>query len=241
MVAGHERQSVGACHLCALPLAAAEYPGRQGGSLPRHRVQVVVVDPVAAVQHGEDVVDLVGEVRRDRLGLLQNRHLRAQLVGDDGPDVERRRHDDAADVTPLRWQFALGLRLRVVGRLLGRLTASLAGPAHAEVDAARVERIEHCEALDDRRCGGVAQLHRARADVDGFGGRRDLADQHRWRRAGNRDEVVLGDPVPLESPLFGVLREVDGVVQRGRGVVALADRREVEDRQGHGHVGSTLA
>ena len=45
----------------------------------------------------------------------------------------------------------------------------------------------------------------------------------------------------LISPLFGVLREVDGVAQRGRGVAALADRREVEDRQRHGHVGSTLA
>ena len=87
----------------------------------------------------------------------------------------------------------------------------------------------------------VAQLHCARTDVDAFGGGRDLADQHRGRRAGHRDEVVLGDPVALVSPLLGMLGEVDGVAQRGCGVAAFADRRQVEDRQRNGHVGSTLA
>ena len=61
------------------------------------------------------------------------------------------------------------------------------------------------------------------------------------RRAGDRDEVVFGDPVALVSPLLGVLGEVDGVAQRGGGVAAFADRREVEDRQRNAHDGSTFA
>ena len=105
VVAGHERQPVGACHLRALPLAAAEHPRRQAGSLAWHGVHVVVVDLVAAVQHGEDVVDLIGEIRGDRFGLLQHRHLRTQPVGDDGAHVERRRHDHTVDVAPFRWQL----------------------------------------------------------------------------------------------------------------------------------------
>jgi hypothetical protein len=63
-----------------------------------------------------------------------------------------------------------------------------------------------------------------RADSDPVGGRSDLPDQHRGRRAGDRDEVVFGDPVTLISPLFGVLGEVDGVAQGGRGVGAFGNR-----------------
>jgi hypothetical protein len=74
-------------------------------------------------------------------------------------------------------------------------------------------------------------LDRGGPDADALGSRGDLPDQHRRLRAGHRDEVVLGDPVAFVAPLLGVLSEVDGVAQRGSGIAAFADRREVEDRQ----------
>ena len=104
-----------------------------------------------------------------------------------------------------------------------------------------MERLEHAEALDDSDGGGLAELHRGGADANPVGGGGDLTDQHRGRRAGDGDEMVFGDPVALVSPLLGVLGEVDRVAQRGGGVAALADRREVEDRQRNAHDGSTLA
>ena len=76
----------------------------------------------------------------------------------------------------------------------------------------------------------MAELDGGRADLDALGGRGDLADQHRGRRTRDGDEVVLGEPVAAVAPPFGVLGQVDGVAQRRRGVTALADRREVEDR-----------
>ena len=38
------------------------------------------------------------------------------------------------------------------------------------------------------------ELHRGRADTNPVGGGGDLTDQHRGRRAGDGDEVMLGDP-----------------------------------------------
>jgi hypothetical protein len=137
-------------------------------------VYVVLRDPVAPVQHGEHVADLTGEIRGDGLGLLQHRHLSAQLVGDCGPHVKRWRHDHAVDVVPLGGR--LGFRRR---RFLGGLAAPLPGAADAEVDAAGMEGVEHGEALDDRGSRGEAQLHCGRADMDALGGGCDLADQYR--------------------------------------------------------------
>ena len=98
-----------------------------------------------------------------------------------------------------------------------------------------MERVEHPEGLDDGDGGGLAELHGGRADANPLGGGGDLADQHGGRRAGYGDEVVLGDPVPLVSPLFGVLCQVDGVSQCRCGVGAFADRRQVQDRERNGH------
>jgi hypothetical protein len=41
--------------------------------------------------------------------------------------------------------------------------------------------------------------------------------------------VVLGKPEPTVAPPLGVLREVEGVAQRGRWRRALGDGGEVED------------
>ena len=170
--------------------------------------------------------------------LLQHRHLGAQArIAHQRADVERRRDDHAVDVAPLAGRLGLWLLIAV----LDRLPAPLPGPPDAEVDAAGVERVEHSEALDDRDRRRLPELHRCRADTNPVGGGGDLTDQHRGRRAGDRDEVMFGDPVALVSPLFGVLGEVDRIAQRRCGVAAFADRRQVEDRQRNAHDGSTLA
>ena len=105
--------------------------------------------------------------------------------------------------------------------LLDRFPAPLTRPAHAKVDAAGMKRLEHPEALDDGDGRRLAELHRGGADANRVGGGGDLADQHRRLCAGHGDEVVLGDPVALVSPLLGVLGEVDGVAQSRCGVGSL--------------------
>ena len=63
VVTGDKRQATGAGNRCALPRAASEYPRRQPGPFTGHGVRVNSVDVVAAVQHGQDVTDLFGEIR----------------------------------------------------------------------------------------------------------------------------------------------------------------------------------
>ena len=201
-------------------------------------MRVDTVDVVAAVEHREYVSDLVAEIGCDGFWLLQHRHLRSQSrVAHQRADIERRWDDHPVDVAPLTGRLGFWLPIAV----LYRFPAPLSGPPDAEVDAAGVERVEHSEALDDCNRCRLPQLHRCRADTNPVGGGGDLTDQHRGRRAGDRDEVMFGDPVALVSPLFGVLGEVDRIAQRRCGVAAFADRRQVEDRQRNAHDGSTLA
>jgi hypothetical protein len=63
--------------------------------------------------------------------------------------------------------------------LLEGLRAALAGASQAEVDAARVEGVEHPEALHDGDGGGggVAQLDGGRANANRVWWRRRSADQ----------------------------------------------------------------
>ena len=200
-------------------------------------MHVETVDLVGAVEHREDVAELIGEVGRDGLRLLQDPHRRQHPLGVEQPaQVERQRDHHSVDFTPLP-------RRAVLGRRLLRLESGVASlpPAEAEVDAARIESVEHAEALDHRGGRGVTQLDRGRADPNCVGSGRDLPDQHGGRRTGDADEVMLGDPEPPISPLLCALGQVDGVAQRRRGVAAGADRRQVQDRQRDVVIGFTFA
>jgi hypothetical protein len=42
---------------------------------------------------------------------------------------------------------------------------------------------------------------------------------------------MLGDPIALETPPLGMLREVERIAQRVGCIFARRDRREIEDRQ----------
>ena len=59
-------------------------------------------------------------------------------------------------------------RRRRRGVLAGRRAS--AGAAEAEVEAARVQRVEQAELLDGGQRGAVAELHGAGAEPDGGGG-----------------------------------------------------------------------
>jgi hypothetical protein len=106
------------------------------------------------------------------------------------------------------------------------------GAAEAEVDPARVERGERAELLGDHERRVVRQHHAARAHADPLGVRRDVADQHRRRRACDAGHaVVLGEPEAAVAVAFGVLGELARGRQRlGRGRAG-ADRRQIEDRE----------
>jgi hypothetical protein len=188
-------------------------------------------DLVGAVEHREDVAELLGEVRRHRLLLLQDLHRRLDPLGVEQPtQVERQRNHHPVDFAP-HPRRAIPIRRRL------RLEPGVASlPAtDTEVDAARIEGLEHAETLDHRGGRGVTQLHGGRSDANLVGSGRDLSDQHCGCRAGDADEVMFGDPEPAISPLFCTLGEIDRVVQRRHGVAAGANRRQVENRERDGH------
>ena len=190
-------------------------------------MHVELAGEVRAIQQGENVIHLLGEVRRQRLGLLQDRHGGCQpFQVEQSAQVERGRNDHAVYLVPHP-------RRPGFSRLLGLVFfgTTLPGPPNTEIDAAGIEGLEHAEALDHRDGGGVAQLDRGRAHVNCVGSGGNLADQHRRCGTGHADEVMLGHPVPAKPPLFGALGEVDGVTQRSGGVTARADRRQVQNRE----------
>ena len=86
-----------------------------------------------------------------------------------------------------------------------------------EIDTTRIQRFDGTEGLDHLSRRVVAQQHGGRADANSVGGGRDQPDKHCWRRGGNTDEVVFGDPVTLVSPRFGRTSEVQRVPQSQAG------------------------
>ena len=62
--------------------------------------------------------------------------------------------------------------------------------------------------------------------------RGDMRDDDRRRRAGDaRHVVMLGEPVAREAQPLGVPREIERAAERGGGVTALDDGREIENRE----------
>src|SRR6202044_4166290 len=123
--------------------STAKDPGNQPRSLTRHGMHVESAGLVTAVEHREDVAELIGEVGRHGLRLLQDFHRRHDTLGvEQSAKVERQRDHHAVDFAPLPgWAI---LRRRAL-----RLEPGIAplSAAEAKVDATRVEGVEHAEAL----------------------------------------------------------------------------------------------
>src|SRR5215471_12988288 len=76
----------------------------------------------------------------------------------------------------------------------------------------------------------------AGADPDSGGTPGNVAYQHGGRGAGYAHHVMmLGQPEAGESPLFGVLRQVESIPERFGYRAALTDRSEIENREARIH------
>ncbi len=108
-------------------------------------------------------------------------------------------------------------------------------PADPEVDAARVQALQHPEGLGDGERGVVRQHDAAAADPDRAGrGGHGRDHHHRCTARDAADVVVLGEPVALVAERLRGLRQRHRVVQGAGGGPARRDRREVENGQRNG-------
>lgn len=98
----------------------------------------------------------------------------------------------------------------------------------AEVDAAGIQRCEGAELFCDDEGRVVGQHDASTADADGVGGGGHVADEDGCGGAGEAlDGVMLGKPEAAIAPLLGVVREINGAGDGGRGGFAGAHADEV--------------
>ena len=89
--------------------------------------------------------------------------------------------------------------------------------ADAEIDAARIHRVQHAKSFRDLEWTVMRQQHAARPDANAGSFRANPGDQNFGRRAGKRhDGVMLRDPIPLVAELVGQAGQLDGIAQRVR-------------------------
>ncbi len=135
-----------------------------------------VLGPVAPVEQGQDVVDLLTVVGWLGARLLQEREGR----GEPG----RGQHGGRVQSFGLGQRQAVGSGARRVlgrrGRVLRPLLDQLgAAAAETEVQSARVQRVDQPELLHSGQCGAVGELNPGGTEPDGVGGGGDERDLHR--------------------------------------------------------------
>ena len=95
----------------------------------------------------------------------------------------------------------------------GRIGAGRA--AKAEIDAARIERLQHLEALGHHQRGVVGQHDAAGADAHAAGHGGDLPDHDVGGGTGDRRHiVVLGHPIAHKAETIGEPRQIERIAQR---------------------------
>ena len=147
------------------------------------------------------------------------------LAGLDGLEVPLQLHDVTREV--------VGARLEVAAQRACGQPVRPRRTSEAELDAPGEKSGQRAELLGDHERRMIRQHDAAGADADRLRAGGDVADDDRRGRAGDAGHVVvLGQPEAPVVPAFGVLREVEGVAQRGGGVAAQADGGEIEDRKG---------
>ena len=102
--------------------------------------------------------------------------------------------------------------------------------AETEIDPAGIERGERAELLGDDERRVVRQHDATRADANRVRAARDMADHDGGR--GTRDAghvVMFGEPVTVITPAFGMLREVERVAERLRGIGAGRNGGKIKD------------
>ncbi|EPZ85508.1 hypothetical protein BURCENBC7_AP5996 [Burkholderia cenocepacia BC7] len=183
------------------------------------------------------------EVRRERERQPEHRReLRAEQARTEQPhrDVEPRAGYRPHALAGYRLR-EIALQLRDVVRKRVRTADQVAAQrarrglvgagraAQAEIDAPRIQRRERAELFGDHERRVVRQHDAARADPDRPRRARDVADHDGGGRTRDpRHVVMLGQPVAPVAPAFRVLREIDGVAERLRGVGAGRNGGEIE-------------
>ena len=183
--------------------------------------------------------------------MVGEREGQSEQAGGVGAVVARTEQPDRRSVTVGRRRDDLRMGAAEVGEEvaeLGReLVAGLSGvatqgrrrhavgagcPAEAEVDAARVERLEGAELFGDGERGVVGEHHTAGADPQGGRGVGQVGDQDRRGGAGDAGHVVvLGHPVAGVAESLDVLRQLDRVGERLGGSGARGHGCQIEDGQ----------
>jgi hypothetical protein len=93
----------------------------------------------------------------------------------------------------------------------GRLIAARR-PAKTQINTARIESIQRAKLLGYHQRGMVWQHNAARAQVQGGGVCRQIANQYRCRSAGDTYHVVVfSQPVAVVTTLFGQLSKIERV------------------------------
>ena len=112
----------------------------------------------------------------------------------------------------------------VAAQRAGRGHVAARRTAKAKVDAAGKQRGQRAEVLRHGERGVVGQHDPAGTHADRAGGRRDMADHHRRRGAGNAGHVVMfGQPKAMEAQPLGRARQIRAGGQRIGGGFALGD------------------
>jgi hypothetical protein len=113
----------------------------------------------------------------------------------------------------------------------GRLIAARRA-AKAEIDTPGIEGIQGAELLGDHQRRMVGQHHAAGTQMQSGGIGGEIANQHRGRRAGNADHImVLRQPVAVIAARFGQPGEIQRVGKGFFGRRSLRDRRQIEHRE----------
>ena len=165
----------------------------------------------------------------DRHIETRTRHRTHRLAGLRGPKIVLELDHVAREVVDVPRQSSPE---RVGGALV-----SAGCPPDPEVDPARMERFERPELFGDDEGRVVRQHDTAGADTNSLRPGGDMIDDNRCGSArDSRHIVVFGEPVALEAPYFGMLREIQRVAKSQRRVAAFNDWREIENGQRHHRV-----
>ena len=153
-----------------------------------------------------------------------------------GAETRRMRVGTGGVLLPYYSAFRTAETFRMLEALYpGRIDLGIGRAPDAEVDAPRVERLEHPERLGGPERAVVGKQHAAGADPHAPRLGAQTREQHLG--AGIRqgtDRVVLGEPVALIAERLGAPRQRQCFVHRAACAEPADDGRLVEDRELHG-------
>ena len=216
---------------------------------PRHDIRPVELrggSEIAAIDRQRLIQRVGREMRREGIGQAQRRgELRAEQARSQNPDrhvgagARRRANAGLAVVGEQALQLhhvlgkGVGIGLERPPKRAGDALVGTGRAAKAKIDPAGKQRLQRAELLGDLQRRMVGQHDPAGADADRSRCRRDMADHHRRRRAGDpRHAVMFRAPIAAIAKRFGMPREIGGIGERLGNRAAFDDGDEIEQGKG---------